>query len=144
MNKNFRRLLWILAFIALGSMTASCNTTDATTDTVSKFSSSTSPSDLFTLDGLIKEEQKLNLFVGVGFESLRQNIASGKGEYLASLEHLLRISPRHHVEFAEFAQGHYDALFTSDFSSDRQAHLTTVANLERVLRTEGRLAQWQH
>jgi hypothetical protein len=144
MNKTFRPVIWTLAFIALGSMTAACNTTKATTDTTSNFFSSTSPSDLFTQDGLISEKEKLNLFVGVGFENLSQNIASGNGEYLTSLEHLLRFSPGHHVKFAEFAQGHFEALFTSDFSSDRQAHLTTVANLERVLRTEGRLTQWQH
>lgn len=144
MRLNFNRFLWTLTFIVLGSMTVACNTTKATVDTTVNFFSSTSPGDLFTEDGLITEKQKLNFFVGVGFENLRQNIASGNGEYLASLEHLLRISPRHHVEFAEFAQAHYNALFTSEFSSDQQAHLTTVANLERVLRTEGQLAQWQY
>ena len=63
MNKNSRWLLWTLAFIALGLMTAACNTTKATTDTTTNFFSSTSPSDLFTLDGHITEKEKLNLFV---------------------------------------------------------------------------------
>jgi hypothetical protein len=96
-----------------------------------------------TDDGLIQEDQKVNFFVGVGFENLPQDIARGQGEYLVSLERLLRISPSHHAEFASFAQQNYHTLFASDLSSDRSAHLTTVVNLKQALVADGRLAKWR-
>lgn len=85
----------------------------------------------------------MNLFVGVGFDSLQQDIAKGQGEYLVSLERLLRISPHHHAEFADFAQEHFGTLFTSDFSTDPTAHLATVASLEQALSKDGRLTKWR-
>ena len=140
--KRFR-LPTTCALILIGLVAAGCNTTKATIDTTVNFFSSTTPQNLFTEDGLVAQDQKVNLFVGVGFENLQQDIASGRGEYLTSFEHLLNISPEHHAEFASFMQDHYATLFTSDFSHDRTAHLTTMANLERTLRADARVAQWQ-
>ena len=137
------RLSGMVVLFALCLMSTACNTTKATVDTMVKFFSSTTPGELFTEDGLVAEDQKVNLFVGVGFESLQQDIARGQGEYLTSLERLLRISPRHHAEFADFAQQHYDTLFRSDVSIDRTAHVTTVARLEEALSKDGRLTQWR-
>jgi hypothetical protein len=142
-SKGVCRLSAVLVMIAASVLATACNTTKATTDTTVKFFSSTSPGELFTEDGLIAEDQKVNFFVGVGFENLRQDIAKGQGEYLVSLERLLRISPSHHAEFADFAQQNFHTLFTSDLSSDRSAHLTTVANLKQALVADGRLAKWR-
>ena len=44
---------------------AACNTTKATIETTVNFFSSTTPDSLFTEDGLVKQEQKINLFAGV-------------------------------------------------------------------------------
>ena len=140
---NVRRLGVLMALLSASVLSTGCNTTKATIDTTVKFFSSTTPGEVFTEDGLVAEDQKVNLFVGVGFDSLQQDIAKGQGEYLVSLERLLRISPHHHAEFADYAQQHFDTLFTSDFSTDRTAHLTTVASLEQALSKEGRLAKWR-
>lgn len=66
------------------SVTA-CNTTKATIDTTVKFFSSTSPDSLFTADGMVAREQKIKLFTGVSYENLRQEAATGGGQYVASL-----------------------------------------------------------
>lgn len=140
---NIYRVSVLLALVSASFLSTACNTTKATIDTTVKFFSSTTPGEIFTEDGLVAEDQKLNFFVGVGFDSLQQDIAKGEGEYLVSLERLLRISPHHHAEFAGYAQQHFDTLFTSDFSTDRTAHLTTVASLEQSLSKDGRLAKWR-
>ena len=58
---------------------------DATTD----FVSSTSGRGWLTQDGLIKADQKVQAFATVTFENLQQDMAQGRGEYLASLWALL-------------------------------------------------------
>ena len=66
-----RRVLTVCGLVLIGLQLAACNTTKATIDTTVNFFSSTSPNDLFTGDGLVREEQKINLFAGVAYEILR-------------------------------------------------------------------------
>ena len=80
-----RRLLTACAITVIGLTLAACNTTKATIDTTVNFFSSTSPNELFTLDGLVKQEEKINLFAGVAYENLRQEAAAGSGQYVTSL-----------------------------------------------------------
>jgi len=74
-----RRVLTTCGIIVFGLNLAACNTTKATIDTTVNFFSSTTPNDLFTVDGLVKQEQKINLFAGVAYENLRQEAAAGSG-----------------------------------------------------------------
>ncbi|GKS59386.1 hypothetical protein YTPLAS18_29130 [Nitrospira sp.] len=140
---SVRRFSRMMVVLSMCLVTSACNTTKATSDTIAKFFSSTTPGEIFTEDGVLAEDQKVNFFVGVGFDSLQQDIARGQGEYLVSLERLLGITPNHHAEFANFAQQHYETLFASDLSIDRTAHLSTVAMLEEELSKDGRLAKWR-
>jgi hypothetical protein len=93
---------------------SACNTTKATFDTLVNFSSSTSPGELFTGDGLVARHQKVNLYTAIVFENLQQDMARGSGEYLASLGVLLDIPPDRQHEWALFTQSRYAVLFTSD------------------------------
>jgi hypothetical protein len=90
----FKNFGYGLAVACLGLTVAGCNTTKATTDTLVKFSSSTSPGELFTGDGLVAERQKVNLYAAIVFDNLQQDVARGEGQYLASLGVLLAIPPR--------------------------------------------------
>jgi len=125
-----------LSVVSAGVATTGCNTTKATVDTTVKFFSSTSPDSMFTADGMVEQKEKINLFAGVAFENLRQDIAQGKGQYLTSLAVLLNIPPNRHDEFAAFLQSRYSTLFTSDLAEDHSAHLKFVAALDRELEAQ--------
>jgi hypothetical protein len=127
----FQRFVWVVAVLGFGLTVSACATTKATTDTISKFFSSTTPGDLFTADGLVKQDQKINLFTGVMYENLRHDIARGNGEYLTSLGTLLNVQPTEQSEFGRLVQDKYPVLFTSDLNADRTAHLRTLAVLTR-------------
>ncbi|HEU4683409.1 MAG TPA: DUF3015 family protein [Nitrospira sp.] len=129
------------ALFALVLLLPACNTTKATVDTTVKFFSSTSPDSLFTADGLVKEEQKLNFFSGVAFENLRHDIASGSGQYVASLADLMHVPADRHAEFGAFLQERYDRLFASDLDADRTAHIRMLRILDRELQQNAGLVR---
>lgn len=110
----FKNFGYGLAVACLGLTVAGCNTTKATTDTLVKFSSSTSPGELFTGDGLVAERQKVHLYTTIVFDNLQQDVARGEGQYLASLGVLLAIPPDRQAEWALFTQRRYSDLFASD------------------------------
>ena len=54
--------------VIVGLTMGGCNTTKATVDTTVNFFSSTSPNELFSSDGMVVKEQKINLFAGQIFQ----------------------------------------------------------------------------
>jgi len=129
---------WLL-IAGLGLSITACNTTKATIDTTVKFFSSTSPDSKFTADGMLEQKQKVNLFAGVAFENLRQDMAQGGGPYLTSLAVLMNIPSDRQGEFARFVQDRYPLLYTSDLVTDHAAHLKMLAVLDRELETHERM-----
>ena len=137
MNTTLRRPLSAAMGIAVLGLTLSgCGTTKATFDSISNFLSSTTPGALFTEDGLVRQEQKINLFAGVAYENLRQESAAGGGEYLTSLASLYEIPVARHGEFVHFVQTRHSDLFGKGLNEDRTAHLEMVKALNRALVTE--------
>ncbi|HET6674409.1 MAG TPA: DUF3015 family protein [Nitrospiraceae bacterium] len=128
-----RRLLAAMGIIVLGLSLSACNTTKATVDTTVNFFSSTTPGELFSQDGLVRQEQKINLFAGAAYENLRQESAAGGGEYLTSLAALYGIPGAKHQEFVYLLQSHHSELFVSDLNEDRTAHLKMLEALNRTL-----------
>jgi hypothetical protein len=122
-----------ICVLAAGLIAGGCNTTKATVDTTVNFFSSTSPNELFTADGLVKKEQKINLFAGVAYENLRQEAASGSGQYVSALAALYDIPAAKQGEFGQVLQRKHTDLFAADLQDDRSAHLKMVAALNREL-----------
>ena len=54
------------------------------------------------------------MFAHVNFDNLKQNMALGHGEYLASFGTLLGVAPRHQAKFFTLTQERYAVLFASD------------------------------
>jgi hypothetical protein len=137
----------LVAGIAVGSLALTClacNTTKATMDTTVKFFSSTSPEEMFTVDGLVEPKQKVKLFSGVAYDNLRDDIARGDGEYLTSLGTLLNVAPGDRDEFGAFVQSKYHTLFASDLTTDRTAHTMLAAlNREWEANQIARKGTWQ-
>ena len=67
-----------------------------------------------TQDGVVKNDQKVNMFAGVNLENLSQEMAQGKGESLASLASLLGVPADHQSEFFALTQEQYTAIFPSE------------------------------
>jgi len=103
-----------LVLASVGLVLSACNTTKATIDTFAKFTSSTSPGEMFDADGYVKQSQKARLFTAVAFENLEQDIARGHGEYLTSLSVLLNVPAGEQEQFRTLSQSEYPLLFASD------------------------------
>jgi hypothetical protein len=127
--------------IVIGLNLAACNTTKATIDTTVNFFSSTTPNDLFSQDGLVKQDQKINLFAGVAYENLRQEAAAGSGQYVTSLAALYGVPAAKHADFGRILQQRHAELFAADLREDKQAHLRMVSVLNQVLTHEPSLIQ---
>jgi Protein of unknown function (DUF3015) len=120
---------------------AACNTTKATIDTTVNFFSSTTPDSLFTEDGLVKQEQKINLFAGVAYENLRQEAAKGSGQYVTSLAVLYGVPTAKHEAFGWLLQRRHAELFAADLNQDNHAHLKLVSALNRAMEDNASLLQ---
>ena len=107
MNTALKCIAYGLVGVCFGLATSACNTSKATADTMVKFSSSTSPGELFAGDGLVEMSQKVNLYTAIVLENLQQDMARGHGEYLASLSVLLDVAPDHRHEWGLAVQNQY-------------------------------------
>src|SRR2546427_6485710 len=68
----------------------------------------------YTGDGQVKSEYKTIAFTTLNFENLKQDMAQGRGEYLASLGTLLGVPGDHQAEFFTLTRETYPILFVSD------------------------------
>jgi hypothetical protein len=136
-----RRVLIACGVVVIGLNLAACNTTKATIDTTVNFFSSTTPNGLFTEDGLVRQEQKINLFTGVAYENLRQEAAAGSGQYVASLAALYGVPAAKQADFGRVLQQRHAELFAADLRGDNRAHLRMVSVLNEVLTQEPSLMQ---
>ncbi len=133
MNVSTQRRGIGLCLMALSLVVAGCNTTKATVDTTVNFFSSTTPNDLFSADGMVLKEQKINLFAGVTYENLRQEAAAGGGQYVSALASLYEIPADKHNDFGLVLQRKHADLFTAGLAEDNKAHLKMVSTLNREL-----------
>lgn len=136
-----RRVLMGCGMIVIGLSLAACNTTKATIDTTVNFFSSTTPNSLFTEDGLVRQDQKINLFAGVAYENLRQEAAAGSGQYVTSLAALYGVPEAKQSEFGKVLQQRHADLFATDLRQDDRAHLRMVTALNQILTQEPSLRQ---
>ena len=84
---------------------------------------------MFSKDGIVEEQHKLNLYTAVVYDNLQQDIARGQGEYLNSLGVLLEVPQDRRGEWNEFAQARYSALFPENVQPSEEA----VSRLRREL-----------
>ena len=132
---TLRGLVGVLVLASTGFVLSACNTTKATVDTFAKFTSSTSPGEMFDADGYVKQSQKARLFTAVAFENLEQDIARGNGEYLTSLAVLLKVPAGKQDEFRMHSQSNYSLLFAPDIRTAERL-LATLTSKREDLRAD--------
>ncbi len=63
-----------------------------------------------TNDGVIVQKERVNVFAGINFENLSQEMAQGSGEHLSSLATLMGVPVELQPQFFALVQEHYDAI----------------------------------
>ncbi|MCA1837532.1 MAG: DUF3015 domain-containing protein [Actinobacteria bacterium] len=97
-----------LSLFAVALLFSSCTTPDIT-DTLS----TTTPGVWWGKDGTIKEEYKAIAFTTMNFDYVKQDLARGQGEHLASLATLMGVSESDQPRFFTVAQGRASELARS-------------------------------
>ena len=125
--------LWLnLALIAALGLNAGACTVVTDPSSGSSASSGGSSSAAF-----MNRQQQTAEFAKVNLERLRNDMAAGQGEYLASLATLLNIEPGRQLEFFAFTQDKFAVLFPND----RTTAAEMLATLNRELRADPRFGQ---
>jgi hypothetical protein len=94
--------------VTIDSLKASSETIHNTTDASSDFTSSTSPREART------PKQGAQAFTSYNFARLREEMAVGGGEHLASLAALLNIPDSNRPAFFRFTKERFSAWFNSE------------------------------
>lgn len=116
MNSLARPVTRLIPLLMLALILPACTfkgTTKQTTDTTSNITGTTSGKSWFE-GGLVKKEQAVQAFADLNFENLKQDMAMGRGEYLASLGALMGVAPARQDEFFALTQSHYTTLVRSN------------------------------
>ena len=111
-----KNLLGLFTIAVLALAVSACTfkgTTKETTDTTSNITGTTSGKSWFE-GGLVKKDQEVNAFANLNFDNLKQDMAMGRGEYLASLGSLMGVAPARQDDFFVLTQTHYTTLVRSE------------------------------
>lgn len=87
--------------------------------------------------GFMNRQQQIAEFAKVNLERLKQDMAAGRGEYLASLATLMGIEPQRQPEFFAFTQNK----FTTLFPNYQTTAADMLATLNRELSADPRFGQ---
>ena len=116
-GSRVRRLLFIGAIVLILPACTIRGTTQQTTDTTQNTTVSTSGKSWITEDGLVRQGEAVNAFAALNYDNLKNDMAAGGGEYLASLGTLMGIAEAQQPAFFHIAQGHYAATSGANLSA---------------------------
>ncbi|MGQ0554530.1 MAG: DUF3015 family protein [Nitrospiraceae bacterium] len=115
MRKSFRNMAAIGASLILGTTGCTLKATiNQTTDTTSNITGTTSGAGWWNEDGQIKPDFKATAFVSFNHENLVQDVAAGRGEYLASIGRLLGVPNDRQSAFFSATQAGYSKTIGKD------------------------------
>jgi hypothetical protein len=73
-----------------------------------------------TNDGVVKNDQKVNVFASVNLDNLSQEMAQGRGEHLSALASLIGVPADRQVDFFAMTQEKYTSLFKSETTTSNE------------------------
>lgn len=89
-------------------------------------------------DGVVANPVRVSMFINNNMDKLAANMAAGHGETLASMATLIGIDDAHKAEFYNLTKTHFAEIIPSDKVNAGDV----VASLNRVLKSNGDLAQY--
>lgn len=129
MRNFFSCVMIASASLALGATGCTIKgTINQITDTTSNVTGTTSGSAWWNEDGQIKQDFKTTAFVSLNQENLQQDLAAGRGEYLASVSTLLGVPEDRQPSFFSAVQASY----TGTADRDPTALLALLRNTSRT------------
>lgn len=131
-----KNLLGLFTIAVLALAVSACTfkgTTKETTDTTSNITGTTSGKSWFE-GGLVKKDQEVNAFANLNFDNLKQDMAMGRGEYLASLGSLMGVAPARQDDFFVLTQTHYTTLVRSEQTTPDEM----LVAINQILAASGR------
>lgn len=134
MKQTTRILTYVLALGVMVSMASGCTvkaSTNTSTDAFVNFVSSTTGKSWFNEDGLVGNDVKVDAFVAMNYESLKQDMARGKGEYLVSFGELLGIPVTRQDEFSELLGEQYTILIPSEDTTPAEMLVALRSRLKK-------------
>ena len=126
-----KTLLNVALIAAIGLSVSACT---VVTDPSSGSSASSGGS---SSTAFMDRQQQIAEFANVNLNRLKQDMAAGQGEYLASLATLLGVDPNRQPEFFALTQSRFAVLFPND----RTTAAEMLATLNRELRADPRFGQ---
>ncbi len=84
-----------------------------------------------TEDGAVKMAKETEVFAELNLESLRQEMAIGKGEYVSAFATLLGTPEARRPELMKFFQQNYSQLFPSSHTTSSELMTTLAAKLSQ-------------
>jgi hypothetical protein len=105
------------------------------TEPTKEFTSSTTPGSRPGNDNLIRAKQRLHRFAASNVDNVQHEIATGRGEYLASLATLAQIPTENHAKFFGRLQEQYATFYTAGPSPADLTHRLVDAVWLRPLGT---------
>jgi hypothetical protein len=114
------QLFALILAVAFQAAMSACTSPTGTVKDSFDVTSSTTGRSWFTEDGIVRDDSKALAFTTLNFTVVKQNMAQGHGEYLASLATLLGIPADRQARFAALVQGRYPTLVRSDHSTPAQ------------------------
>jgi len=118
MKRLFATPLMGVFFFALFNTlgTTSCSFTN-TTESISDFTSSTFN---WYFPGMLQKERKIQVFAAANFSRLKEDMASGQGEYLSSLATLMEVPQENRRDFFDLTKAQFQDLFPSDHTTSEE------------------------
>ena len=112
---TLKGLMGALVLASIGLVVSACNTTKATIDTFAKFTSSTSPGEMYQRRWLREARAKRRVCLPLSRSRILNRTSHvGNGEYLTSLSVLLKVPAGEQDEFRTLSQSEYPLLFAPD------------------------------
>ena len=130
-----KQVIGLFSIAVLALLVSACTfkgSTKQTTDTTSNVTGTTSGKSWFE-GGLVRKDQEVNAFADLNFENLKQDMAMGRGEYLASLGSLMGVTSAHQEEFCALTQTSYTTLVRSEQTTPAEM----LVALDQMLATAG-------
>lgn len=82
-----------------------------------------------TNDGIVKNEEKVNVFADVNLDSLSQEMAQGKGEHLTSLASLMGVPAEKQPAFFSLTQEKYTSIFKTERTTSTEMLVSLNAEM---------------
>ncbi len=124
----------VLKFALIAALTLGSGACTVVTDPSGGTSATTGGSSSAVF---MNRQEQIAAFTQTHLERLKQDMAAGQGEHLASLATLMGIEPSRQPDFFALTQNH----FTDLFPNDRTTAPELLATLDRVMLADPRFGQ---